>query len=69
MMKLQLAVAIVTPRKNVEIFEEFLKCEDTSKITRTRVAPKIKRIKTSYRKAVDSGKRSGGGRIVGHLFK
>ena len=48
--------------------EEFPKFEDTSVITKDRVASKIKRIKTSFRKAVDSGRRSGGGRVVLALY-
>ena len=48
--------------------EEFPKSDDTSIITKERVCTKIKRIKTSFRKAVDSGRRSGGGRVVLHLY-
>ena len=48
--------------------KEFPKSEDISVITNEIVAPKIKRIKTSFRKAVDSGHRSGGGRVVLALY-
>ena len=48
--------------------EEFPNTMDPSIFTKDRVAPKIKRIKTSFRKAVDRGRRSGGGRIVMALY-
>eukprot|EP00794_Sanderia_malayensis_P010159 gene10159-11199_t len=57
------------PRKESGVSpEEFPKYEDTSVITKDRVSTKVKRIKTSFRKAVDSGRRSGGGRVVTHLY-
>ena len=37
-------------------------------MTKERIAAKLKRIRTSYKLAVDSGKQSGGGRIVYTFF-
>ena len=45
---------------NTNILDSFNKC---------RIAAKIKKLKMGYRKAIDCGKKSGGGRAVGSLFK
>ncbi len=49
--------------------EEYPNCSDPSVITKEKIIPKIKRIKMQFRKAVDSGRRSGGGRIVLSLYE
>ena len=49
--------------------EQFPNTKDTAKIfTKDRVNAKIKRMKMSYRKAVDCGRKSGGGRVVTILY-
>ena len=58
------------PKKESGVdFEQFPKCEDITFITKDKVMAKIKRIKANCRKAVDSGRRSGGGRVVSFLYK
>ena len=47
---------------------QFPNCKDTSIFSREKINVKLKRIKFGYRKAVDSGRRSGGGRVVTILF-
>lgn len=39
-----------------------------SKLSRQRVTSKLKNIRSSYKKAVDAGRRSGGGRVVMTFF-
>ncbi len=52
-----------------EISEEFPREEPISgEFTKERLNAKLKKIKNSFRKAIDSGKRSGGGRIVCSLY-
>ena len=48
--------------------EEFPNFNNKEEVTRERLAAKIKNIKTSFRKAVDSGRRSGGGRVTYALY-
>ena len=52
--------------------DEYPNCERPEKINEAKIAPKIKRIKANFRKAVDSGRKSGrksgGGRIVLALY-
>ena len=48
--------------------EQYPNCSDPSVIITDKIIPKIKRIKMQFRKAVDSGRRSGGGRIVLSLY-
>ena len=48
--------------------DEYPNCESAEKINKAKMAPKIKRIKANFRKAVDSGRKSGGGRIVLALY-
>eukprot|EP00112_Aurelia_sp_Birch-Aquarium-sp1_P018810 Seg4545.3 transcript_id=Seg4545.3/GoldUCD/mRNA.D3Y31 product="hypothetical protein" protein_id=Seg4545.3/GoldUCD/D3Y31 len=47
-----------------EIDEEFPKSLPLDTITKERIAAKVKNLRKNYKKAVDLGKRSGGGRIV-----
>ena len=49
--------------------QEFPNFRNPKVIGKDRVIPKIKRIKASFRKAVDSGRRSRGGRVVSALYK
>ena len=44
--------------------EKFPHTNDLDSIMRERVSAKLKSIKTHFKKAVDTGKRSGGGRII-----
>ena len=44
--------------------EKFPRCKDLDSITKERVSAKLKLIKTNLKNAVDTGKRSGGGRII-----
>ena len=48
----------------VEIDEEFPKSLSLDTITKERIAAKVKNLRKNYKKAVDLGKKSGGGRIV-----
>ena len=48
--------------------EEFPNFKSKDQFTKERLAAKIKKIKTSFRKAVDSGRRSGGGRVTYALY-
>jgi len=58
------------PKERDEIDpEEYPHYTDPSVITKEKIIPKIKLIKTQYRKAVDSGRRSGGSRVVQALYK
>ena len=43
-------------------------CDDPAVFNKERISTKLKRIKTNFRKAVDSGRKSGGGRIVLGLY-
>ena len=47
---------------------QFPNCKDTCIFSKEKINAKLKRIKFGYRKAVDSGRRSGGGRVVTILF-
>lgn len=47
---------------------QFPNCEDTSIFSKEKINAKLKRIKFGYRKAIDSGRRSEGGRVVTILF-
>ena len=44
--------------------EKFPHCKDLGSIAKERVSAKLKSIRTNFKKAVDTGKRSGGGRII-----
>ncbi len=48
--------------------EEFPHCEDPKTIGKGRIVPKLKRIKAGFRKAIDSKRNSGGGRVVMALY-
>ena len=48
--------------------DEYPNCGSAEKINNAKIAPKIKRIKANFRKAVDSGRKIGGGRIVLALY-
>ena len=48
--------------------EEFPKLSVLDSITKERVAAKVKQLRVKYKKAVDLGKRSGGGRIIMAYF-
>ena len=48
--------------------EAFPNCNDPTAFTTERVTPKVKRLKANFRKAIDSGRRSGGGRVVLALY-
>ena len=52
------------PRKEIGLSEkEFSHCDNPIIVTKEKIAPKIKRMKGNFRKAVDSGRKSGGGRM------
>ncbi len=44
--------------------EEYPKSQCLDSVTKDRIAAKLKSIRKNYKKAVDKGKRSGGGRVV-----
>ena len=44
--------------------EQFPRVGKTEFITKERVSAKVKKMRTDYKKAVDSGRKSGGGRVV-----
>ena len=44
--------------------EKFPRCKDLDSIMKERVSAKLKSIRTDFKKAVDTGKRSGGERII-----
>lgn len=44
--------------------EQFPRTGKTEFITKERVSAKLKKMRTDYKKAVDSGRKSGGGRVV-----
>ena len=44
--------------------EKFPRCKDLDSITKERVSAKLKSFRTNFKKALDTGKRSGGGRII-----
>lgn len=44
--------------------EDFPKARCLERVSKDRIAAKLKSIRKSYKKAVDLGKRSGGGRVV-----
>ena len=48
---------------------EYPNIADPTVISKERVVTKIKKIRTMFRKAVDSGRRSGGGRVIFALLK
>ena len=50
------------PTSESEKFPNYTNIEE--KITKNRIAAKLKKIRTNFRKAVDTGRKSGGGRIV-----
>ena len=56
-------------KESVVDFEHFPKCEDVTIITKDKVMAKSKRLKANFRKAVDSDRQSGGGRVVSFLYK
>ena len=47
---------------------EFPRAGTSELLTKERIAAKLKRIRSGYKKAVDSGRRSGGGRVVLTFF-
>ena len=49
------------PKKENCSVDEFPNCEDPTVIDKSRICPKLKRLKSNYRKAVDCGRKSGGG--------
>ena len=52
------------PLQGKEDDEKFPRSNDLDLITKDRVSAKMKSIRSNFKKAVDSGKRSGGGRII-----
>ena len=57
------------PREGADAnMEEYPNFADPSKITKERIIARLKRIKLNFRKAIDSGRRSGGGRVVLALY-
>ena len=48
--------------------EDFPNCENPKAIGKERIIPQVKRIKTAFRKAVNSGCKSGGGRVIADLY-
>ena len=58
------------PKENTVVTEEeFPNHADPQKITKDRLISKIKRIKAGYRKAIDTCRRSGGGKVVLALYQ
>ena len=51
------------------ISDKFPKTNVEAEFTKARVLAKVKAIRLKYRKAVDSGRRSGGGRVVATFFE
>ena len=49
--------------------EEYLNSADPTVVSKERIVTKIKRIRNMFRKAVDSGRKSGGGRVVFSLYE
>ena len=49
--------------------EKFSSNSDLDSITKERVSAKLKSIRTNFKKAVDTGKRSGGGRIISMFYE
>ena len=49
--------------------EKFPRSNDLDLITKERVSPKLKSIRTNFKKAVDTGKRSGGGRTISMFYE
>ena len=52
-----------------EVTEEFPRGERKEDFTAAKIASKMKKMKNGFRKALDSGKKSGGGRIVSSLYQ
>eukprot|EP00794_Sanderia_malayensis_P020624 gene20624-22659_t len=48
--------------------EQYRHISDPTVITKDKIVSKIKRIRTMFRKAVDSGRKSGGGRVIFALY-
>ena len=51
-----------------ESSEKFPKTSPEKEFTKSRILTKVKAIRLKYRKAVDSGKKSGGGRVVATFY-
>ena len=47
---------------------EYQHCDNPNILSKERIATKLKRLKTNFRKAIDSGRKSGGGWIVLGLY-
>lgn len=62
--KYQKIADIFIERYPTDSSEEFPRGSCLHQLTKERMAAKIKRIRGNYKKAVDAGRRSGGGRIV-----
>ena len=56
------------PTASEENTMDFPRASTPELLTKQRIAAKLKRIRGSYKKAVDSGRRSGGGRVVLTFF-
>lgn len=57
------------PKENSGVSaEEFPNCADPTVLRKDRIMAKVKRVKGNFRKAVDSARRSGGGRVVLALY-
>lgn len=54
--------------KNETSMEHYPNCNNLAVFTKEKISQKIKRIKANFRKAVDSGRKSGGGRVVLGLY-
>ena len=52
-----------------EVTDEFPRGETKEEFSASKVSSKLKKMKNSFRKALDSGRKSGGGRIVSSLYQ
>ena len=52
-----------------ELTDEFPRGQTKETLSAAKVSSKVKKLKNSFRKALDTGRKSGGGRIVSSLYK
>ena len=52
-----------------EVTDEFPRGQTKETFSAAKVSSKVKKLKNSFRKALDTGRKSGGGRIVSSLYK
>ena len=57
-----------TPQNNTVVQREFKRKDPSKEFTKDRLVAKIKALQLKYRSALDSGRRSGGGRVVAQFF-